>query len=141
METIADRPVLVYDGDCGFCTRSVGWYERWVGRRATIAAYQLVDLDDLGLTAAACNEAVQWVAADGSTASGAAAVARAFEHGGRGWWLVGRAMRLPGVRVLAETVYRWVARHRHRLPGGTAACAIRPPSPPARSSDGDGSAR
>jgi hypothetical protein len=35
-------------------------------------------------------------------------------------------VRLPGIRAGARVVYRWVSRNRHRLPGGTPACAVPP---------------
>ena len=36
---------------------------------------------------------------------------------------LGAALLLPGVNALAGVVYRWVARNRHRFPGGTDAAA------------------
>jgi len=33
-------------------------------------------------------------------------------------------MSMPVVSQLAGFVYRWVARNRQKMPGGTAACAI-----------------
>jgi len=44
------------------------------------------------------------------------------------WWLkpFGVVLGLPGLRRLAQAVYRWVARHRHCLGGQ---CHL-PPRPP-----------
>ena len=120
-------PLLVFDGDCAFCTRSVRILERRVRRRPTIRAWQTLDLPSLGLTEEMCTEAVQLVQVDRSVVSAHIAVARTLIFGGRGWAVLGRLMLLPGVRYLAGVVYRWVARNRHRLPGGTAACAIDDP--------------
>ena len=47
------------------------------------------------------------------------------------WRPAGRVLGLRPVTALAWPVYRWVARNRHRMPGGTAACAL-PPDHPAR---------
>jgi predicted DCC family thiol-disulfide oxidoreductase YuxK len=120
------RPVLVYDGDCAFCSSSVRWIERRIRRHPTLIPYQRAPLDELGLTEAACGEAVQWVAVDGTVESANDAVAAMLVTAGSGWRVLGRTMQLPGIRWIAGVVYRWVARNRHRLPGGTAACAIRP---------------
>jgi len=117
-------PVLVFDGDCAFCTSSVRVLERWVARRPVIVAWQRADLQRLGLTVAQCTEALQWVDADGSRRQGAAAVAATLRHGRSGWAVLGVLLDAPGVRLIAAWVYRWVARNRHRLPGGTAACAL-----------------
>lgn len=117
-------PVLVFDGDCAFCTSSVRMLERRVARRPVVVAWQRVDLDRLGLTAEQCTEALQWVGADGSRRQGAAAVAATLRYAGTGWAVLGVLLDAPGVRRVAAWVYRWVARNRHRLPGGTAACAL-----------------
>ncbi len=128
--------VLVFDGDCGFCTTSVTWLsDRFPGAFA-IAPYQRVDLDSLGLTARECDEKVQWIgdvtAPVTTRAEGAAAVGRLLQAGGRvRGGVVGVAARGLGALALvrptsyaAEIVYSWVAANRQRLPGGTPACAL-----------------
>lgn len=120
----ADRPLLVFDGDCAFCTRSVRFIERRIRRHPTARSWQSLDLEWLGLTEAMCTEAVQLVGSDGEVSSAHVAVARTLIHGGRGWAILGRLMLVPGVRSIAGVVYRWVAQNRHRMPGGTAACSV-----------------
>ena len=118
------RPVLVFDGDCAFCSSSVRALERLVATRPTIVAWQHADLADLGLTQEQCEEAVQWVEPDGRVISAHLAVARALVFGGKGWWILGRLIALPGVRWIAGVVYRFVARNRSSMPGGTPACSL-----------------
>jgi predicted DCC family thiol-disulfide oxidoreductase YuxK len=122
------RPVLVFDGDCAFCTSCARLLER-IGPEAEIVAWQLTDLDRLGVTAAEAAEAVRWVGTDGTVRGGHEAIAAVLEAAGWPWRLAGRAILLPGISSLAAVGYRWVARNRQRLPGGTAACAIRPDPP------------
>jgi predicted DCC family thiol-disulfide oxidoreductase YuxK len=119
----AGRPVLVFDGDCGFCTSSARWAQRRL-HLVHVEPWQLLDLDALGLTAERCDAAVQWVATDGTVESGARAAVSALRHGGGAWGVLGRLIGLPGVVRIADLVYRWIARHRHRLPGGSAACEL-----------------
>jgi predicted DCC family thiol-disulfide oxidoreductase YuxK len=116
------RPVLVFDGDCAFCTSCARLLER-IGPEADIVAWQLSDLQELGISADQAAEAVRWIGADGSVRSGHEAIAAALGTAGRGWRIAGRAIVLPGVSRLAAAVYRAIARNRHRLPGGTPACA------------------
>ncbi|HET8617285.1 MAG TPA: DUF393 domain-containing protein [Actinomycetales bacterium] len=126
-------PVLLYDGDCGVCTRLAGAVVRHVLRRpgdVVVTAYQDVDLAPLGLTPAECEQALQWVATDGRVSSAQDAVARLLLAGRRWQRPFGAVLLAPGVNGLAGLVYRWVAANRHRLPGGTAACSL-PTSPPA----------
>jgi predicted DCC family thiol-disulfide oxidoreductase YuxK len=115
------RPVLVFDGDCAFCTSCARLLER-IGSEAEIVAWQLADLDELGITAAQAAEAVRWIEADGTVRTGHEAIAAALIAAGRPWRIAGRAMLLPVVSPLAAACYRLVARNRHRLPGGTPAC-------------------
>ncbi|WP_200962661.1 thiol-disulfide oxidoreductase DCC family protein [Terrabacter sp. Soil810] len=129
METtlvVPDRPTLVYDADCGFCTRSVQFVQRWVDRRDRydVRRWQSLDLAAVGLTAQDCDEAAQFVTADGEVRSGHRAIASAATHGAPGWRPVGALLMAPGVSWVAARAYRWVADHRHQLPGGTAACAV-----------------
>ncbi|WDZ86664.1 thiol-disulfide oxidoreductase DCC family protein [Micromonospora cathayae] len=119
-----ERSTFVYDGDCAFCTRCAEFIERRIPTEVTVVPWQFADLDALGLTVAECEEAVQWVGADGSRAAGPDAIARLLGTSNAGWRAGGGLLRLPPVRVAAWPVYRWVARNRHRLPGGTAACAL-----------------
>jgi predicted DCC family thiol-disulfide oxidoreductase YuxK len=117
--------VFVYDGDCAFCTSCAQFIERRIPTGAKVVPWQFADLDALGLTVAQCEQAVQWVGPDGGSAAGPDAIAELLRDSrGRGWRWLGRMLALPPVRVLAWPAYRWVARNRHRLPGGTAACAL-----------------
>ena len=124
----AGRPLLVFDGDCAFCTTWAERGRRWLGLEH-VEPWQFLDLDELGLTEAECEQAVQWVTVDGDHCSAERAIIAALAHAGGGWARCGSIMALPGVRQLAGVVYRLVARYRHRLPGGTAACSVRRESP------------
>lgn len=118
-----DHPVLVFDGDCGFCTTSARVLER-IGPEAEIVAWQFADLAALGITAEQAAEAVQWIGADGTVRSGHEAIAAALSTAGRIWKIVGRTLLLPGISWAAARVYRLVAANRYRLPGGTPACKV-----------------
>jgi predicted DCC family thiol-disulfide oxidoreductase YuxK len=120
------RPLLVFDGDCGFCTSAARFGQRRL-RLEHVEPWQRLDLDALDLTEADCRDAVQWVAVDGSIASAERAVIAALRHAGGGWKLLGTVMALPGVRRLAAVTYRLIARYRHQMPGGTAACRLPEP--------------
>jgi len=122
-----EKTTFVYDGDCAFCTSCAEFAKRWVPSPARITPWQFADLDALGLTVAECAEAVRWVdLATGARAAGPDAIALLLGSS-RPWWrAAGAVLRVPPVRALAWPVYRWVARNRHRMPGGTAACALPP---------------
>jgi len=119
-----EKPTFVYDGDCSFCTTCAQFIERRIPSHATVIPWQFADLGRLGLTLDQVEEAVQWVGPDGTIASGPDAIALLLRDAGRLWEVPGRALQLKPVGVLAWPAYRWVAGHRHLLPGGTAACSL-----------------
>jgi predicted DCC family thiol-disulfide oxidoreductase YuxK len=121
-------PVLIYDGDCAFCSSSVRFIENHIRRHPRCEPWQWLDLDlyfdRYGVTRDDCERAVQFVDIDGRVHSAERAVARVLLHGGKGWALLGGALLVPGVRHLAGVVYRWIADNRHRMPGGTPQCSM-----------------
>ena len=119
---MARRPVLLYDGDCAFCTTCARLAERRFRPDAAVVPWQFADLSELGVTAQQASDAVQWVETDGSVRSGHEAVAAMLSSSGSVSRLAGRLLLAPGVSPLAARVYRLVATNRHRLPGGTPAC-------------------
>lgn len=118
------RPVLLFDGDCAFCTSCARVIAR-IGPQAEIVAWQLADLDELGITEERAAAAVQWVEVDGTARSGHEAIAAVLVSAGPVWRIAGRALLLPGISPLAAKAYRLVADNRRRLPGGTPACDLR----------------
>ena len=123
-----ERPVLVYDGDCAFCTTCARLLER-IGPDAEIVAWQLTDLAELGITEEQATDAVQWVQIDGTVRSGHEAIAAVLSTAGRIWKIIGRLLLLPGISWMAAKAYRLVADNRYRLPGSTPACAVRAGGP------------
>jgi predicted DCC family thiol-disulfide oxidoreductase YuxK len=120
-----DCPVLLFDGDCAFCTRCAGLLER-IGPAAEIVPWQFADLAELGVTEEQASDAVQWVGVDGSVRAGHEAIAAVLGSAGAFWRTIGCTLTLPGVSWIAAKVYRLVADNRYRLPGGTPACAVDP---------------
>lgn len=124
MTAPVQRPALVFDGDCGFCTRSADVARQVLPAHCAVVPWQEVDLAAVGTTAARARQEVLWVPRTGEVVGGARAVAAALRAAGSGWALLGRLLQLPPVDRLAGAVYRVVAANRMRLPGGTAACAL-----------------
>ena len=120
------RPVLLYDGDCAFCTSCARILER-IGPDTEILAWQYTELAELGITEEQATDAVQWIEIDGTVRSGHEAIAAILNTAGRIWKITGHMILLPGISWMAAKVYRLVADNRHRLPGSTPACACSPP--------------
>ena len=107
-----ERPVLVFDGDCGFCRF---WIARWksvTGDRLDYAPYQEVASRFPEIPVEEFRRAVVLVLPTGEAFSGADAVFRALAQvPGRGLW---RWIyeRVPGARAVTDTTYRAIADHR-----------------------------
>ena len=114
--------ILVFDGDCAFCTQSAGFITRRIKPSTDVQAWQTLDLEPLGLTETQCSTAVQWVSGSGQIKSGAAAITAMLKEAGAGWAALGVLGDLPGIRSAAAGTYRLIAKNRHRLPGASAAC-------------------
>lgn len=126
MATMRNRPVLVYDGDCAFCTSCVRFVERSVRPRCEITPWQFADLDALGTSQRRAEHELLWITPDGAVHGGAQAVAQLLLSARGAWPVPGALLTLPPFRRPAHGLYRLVADHREHLPGGTPACALPP---------------
>lgn len=120
---IGVRPLLLFDADCGFCTKVAGRVPS-LRLAVEVAPLQSVDLAGLGICAERALTEMPYVDADGNVRYGHEAIAAALRTGPLPMRAIGRAIALPGVGLVARPVYQWIARHRHQLPGGTPACAL-----------------
>lgn len=121
---IGGHPLLIFDGECGFCSVSANFIVRRIRPRAVVVPWQNLDLAPLGLSPKECTEAVQWVSSDGSILSGNRAIMAMLRTAPALWPVVGWAGDLPGINALARVIYQWIADHREMMPGSTPACAV-----------------
>src|SRR5258705_212642 len=111
---MSERPLLVYDGDCGFCRRWVARWRGWTGDRVEYVPYQ-----DLGgrhpeIRRQDFDTAVHLRDGTGRWTRGAAAALGALQGvpvlGVVAWGF----RRIPPLAAASEAFYRWVARNRGR---------------------------
>lgn len=126
--TAPGRDIVLYDGHCRFCVGSAKQLRRLLGdsgvelrsfrEEGVLAAFPGVSLER-------CEQAMQYVRADGRVFEGAEAVVQAL--GRRPWGVVLKVYYVPGLRQLADALYRLVARYRFRIAGRACpdgACAL-----------------
>lgn len=123
-------PVLVFDGDCAFCTTAVDRMRRMLPAFPEAQPWQWLDLPALGLTPADGERAVWMVTARGRWAGHLAVSVLLRGQPTPGWRFLGHLIATPPFSWLAAVGYRWVAHNRHRLPGGTPACSLPPEQRP-----------
>jgi predicted DCC family thiol-disulfide oxidoreductase YuxK len=120
--------LLLFDGDCGFCTSVARWARRRLPSDVGVTPWQFVpDLGRLGLTVDDVSTAAYWIDERGRGHRGHLAFAEAFRAMGGGWRVLGSAMRTRPLTWLAAVVYDVIARNRHRLLGSTPACRVPAP--------------
>ncbi len=108
MRSQQNKPLLVYDADCGFCRY---WVKRWqhvTVDRINYAPYQEVASDFPEIPISAFEKSVKLILENGEVLSGAEAVLRALNSRILLWCYY----NLPGFAPLSEIVYRFVANHR-----------------------------
>ena len=118
------RALLIFDGDCGFCSRCARFVARRLPTGAEVKPWQRTDLAAYGVAPEQAQYEIVWVGADGRIDGGAQAIARLLLDCGRLWTLPGLLLRVPPFRWLGHGLYRLVANNRYRLPGGSAACKV-----------------
>ncbi len=107
-----EKPVLIYDGDCGFCRR---WIARW--KQSTGERVEYVPLQSERIASqfpeippAALENAVHLVEPDGRVTRGAEAAFRSQACARR--WPLWIYENVPGVAPVTEAAYRVVAANR-----------------------------
>jgi predicted DCC family thiol-disulfide oxidoreductase YuxK len=115
--------VFLYDGDCAFCTKAARFLERRVRTTAKVTPWQWANLDGLGVSQADAEAAVIWVE-ENFRQDGPDAIAVLLRRAQWHWRPIGWLLSFKLVSKAAWPVYRVVARNRHKLPGGTAACSL-----------------
>lgn len=116
--------VLIFDGDCGFCTTTANYIKAHSSVELEIQPWQWIELVDYGLTKEQAAAKVQMVV-DGQVYGGHKAFAKILRIQ-KQWWfkLLGAILVIPPFSWGARLGYYFVAKYRHKLPGGTPACAL-----------------
>jgi len=105
---------LVYDGECEFCGRLAGWFQRQDRRgRVVVRPNQEPGLiSSLGLTRAEVDRASWVVEPGGRRFEGAAGISRVLRELGGGWSVLGSLYLVPPVGWVEDRYYQRVARRR-----------------------------
>jgi len=118
------QPMLVYDGECGFCARSVQFilrHERrhdllFVPRESPVGKDLRRRFHLEGV------ESMLWIANDEAAIESGAVLNAARYVGGVWRWLAAAGMLVPA--PVRNWAYRLIARNRRRLSSGAASCLL-----------------
>jgi predicted DCC family thiol-disulfide oxidoreductase YuxK len=107
-----DKPLLIYDGDCGFCNYWAQYWRKLTGDRVDYAPYQEAGGQYPDISQEEFKSAVQYIAPDGTRARAAEASFRTLSHApGKAFWLT-LYRYLPGFAWFTELAYALIAAHR-----------------------------
>lgn len=134
-----DRPVMVFDGHCGLCSRSV----QFMLRHDKAGAFRFLQAQSVLGTAiyrhyglATDNYETVVLLADGKLHTASEAVLGVLARLGAPWSYLQAASIVP--RPVRDWIYHLVARHRMRFFGRTEACYLPTPEQRERFLNGDG---
>ena len=107
------RPVLIYDGHCGFCRIWVDYWRRLTGARVEFAASQEVAEQYPNISKEQFSKSVWLVYPGGRHASGAEAAFELMAHAPGKAWLLWMYRNVPGFGTVSELSYGFIAAHRN----------------------------
>jgi predicted DCC family thiol-disulfide oxidoreductase YuxK len=110
--TPARKPLLVWDGDCGFCRAWIARWQRATGDRVEYAPYQAAASQFPGIPLERFKRSVQLIEPGDRLSQGAEAVFRALAYAPGGGWPLWLYRRLPFFAAASEALYWIVARNR-----------------------------
>lgn len=106
------KPLLVYDGDCGFCRLWVDYWRELTGDRIGYEPYQEAAVRFPEIPRETFAAAVQLLLPGGERRSGAYAAFSTLAEVPRWRWLLLSYRRVPGFEGASEAAYAFIARHR-----------------------------
>lgn len=116
--------LLVFDGDCAFCTTWVERLQRSLPRFPRSIPYQWADLDALGLTTEDTSRYAWFVTPTHQYAGHLALSALLRAQPSLSLRFLGQLLATAPFSWAASAGYAVIAANRHRLPGGTPACRM-----------------
>jgi lipase maturation factor 1 len=109
---MSDKPVVLFDGKCGFCRIWIQYWEQLTGRAVEYVASQDAGLSYPEIPPANFGQSVQVVLPEGEVIGGARAVFTTLRYAPGTAWLLWIYAHVPGFAPVTEALYRLIAAHR-----------------------------
>ncbi|HEY5223589.1 MAG TPA: DCC1-like thiol-disulfide oxidoreductase family protein [Microbacteriaceae bacterium] len=123
---IDTRGMVIFDGDCGFCTSAIDWMQNRLPAFPSAIPYQWAPLDTYGLSVQEARERVWFVSATRLYSGHRAVAAILCRQPVAVLRTIGWLGTVAPWSWAAAIGYALVARYRYLLPGGTPACQLKP---------------
>ena len=109
---MSDKPLVIFDGKCGFCRIWIRYWEQLTGREVEYAASQDVASTYPQIPAGNYSQSVQLVMPEGDVISGARAVFTTLTYAPGMKWLLWVYDHVPGFAPVTEVAYKLIAAQR-----------------------------
>tara|TARA_B100000809_G_scaffold241964_1_gene265635 strand:+ start:196 stop:576 length:381 start_codon:yes stop_codon:yes gene_type:complete len=109
------KPILIYDGNCGFCLYWINIWKNKTKDRVEYAPYQSVANQFPQISLDQFERSVQLVKPDGEITEGAKAVLQVLAYNPSLEWLLRTYQNCSLFAKVAEVTYYFVAKHRSTL--------------------------
>ena len=109
------KPILIYDGNCGFCLYWINIWKNKTKDRVEYAPYQSVANQFPQISLDQFERSVQLVKPDGEITEGAKAVLQVLAYNPDLVWLLRTYQNFSLFAKVAEVTYYFVAKHRSTL--------------------------
>jgi predicted DCC family thiol-disulfide oxidoreductase YuxK len=112
-ESMDRRPLVIWDGQCGFCRIWIEYWKQLTGDRVEYATSQDAGAQFPQIPPEDFGRSVQFVLAGGTVLRGAKAVFELLKYAPGYGWLPRLYDALPGFAPISEAAYRFIASHRN----------------------------
>lgn len=119
-----DRPVFLFDADCGVCQNSTEMMKKRINPPVDFRPYQNFDYAAFGITEKNLNEGPILVLTNSTFLIGPPGMATLLKLSTNPYRLMGRVMLLPGVKQFLTKIGPHLYAQRKYLPGASGSCAI-----------------
>ncbi len=111
------RPVLIYDGNCPICRKTIGW----IGENSKPDTFEFLTCQSEAMgerfpsiDRESCMQAMQLVLPNGRVLPGEQALPEIFRRMEK-YRAAANLFRLPGAAPFSRAFYRWFADHRYQI--------------------------
>jgi lipase maturation factor 1 len=111
------KPILIYDGDCRFCTTWIKLWQNLTGKLVDYEPYQTACAKHPEVPEEACQRSVQLLLPSGKRYSGAEAIFRSLAYNPKKKKWMNAYQKVPFVAPITEFFYSSIAKNRKYLHG------------------------
>lgn len=125
-ENVQLTELLIFDADCGVCTKLANWGQKNLNYFPTAVGFQHLDYEKYGLTLKEVQSSIWLIEVSGPPKPANRAVSAILKKQPKYFWrFIGGLLETYWIQPFAKQIYYLVAANRDKLPGATQNCEIK----------------